>query len=74
VDLRGTQRPKGGCIESESAGEFWRVRLIESETRLRAARGIAKTETRGAIEAFEQLKRRGHRHSPPPLISDGWGG
>lgn len=24
---------------------------------------------------LEQLKkRRGHRHSPPPLVSDGWGG
>jgi len=42
---------------------------------LRAARGIAKSETEAAIEAFEQLKeRRGHRHSPPPLVSDGWGG
>ena len=48
--------------------------MIESDTRLRAARGIAKSETEAAIEAFEQLKRRGHRHSPPPLVSDGWGG
>jgi hypothetical protein len=49
--------------------------LIESETRLRAARGIAKSETEAAIEAFEQLKSsRGHPHSPPPLVSDGWGG
>lgn len=48
--------------------------MIESQTRLRAARGIAKSETEAAIEAFEQLKGRGHRHSPPPLVSDGWGG
>jgi hypothetical protein len=41
---------------------------------LRAARGIAKNETEAAIEAFEQLKSRGHRHSAPPLASDGWGG
>jgi hypothetical protein len=42
---------------------------------LRAARGIAKSETQAAIEAFEQLKSsRGHPHSPPPLVSDGWGG
>jgi hypothetical protein len=42
---------------------------------VRAARGIAKSETEAAIEAFEQLKERGgHRHSPPPLVSDGWGG
>ena len=49
--------------------------MIESETRLRAARGIAKSETEAAIEAFEQLKSsRGQQHSPPPLVSDGWGG
>lgn len=48
--------------------------MIESESRLRAARGIAKSETEAAIEAFEQLKGRGHPHSPPPLVSDGWGG
>jgi hypothetical protein len=42
---------------------------------VRAAGGIAKSETEAAIEAFEQLKeRRGHRHSPAPLVSDGWGG
>lgn len=42
---------------------------------MRAARGIAKSETEAAIEAFEQLKSsRGHSHSPPPLVSDGWGG
>ena len=42
---------------------------------MRAAHGIAKSEREAAIEAFEQLKeRRGQRHSPPPLVSDGWGG
>ena len=41
---------------------------------MRAARGLAKTETEAAIEAFTQLKSRGHEHSPPPLVSDGWGG
>ena len=41
---------------------------------MRAARGMAKNETEAAIEAFEQLKGRGQRHSPPPLVSDGWGG
>lgn len=49
--------------------------MIESDTRPRAARAIAKTETQAAIETFTQLKnRRGHEHPPPPLISDGWGG
>jgi hypothetical protein len=74
VDLREAQRAKGGYEESTHAGEFWRCTLIQSETRLRAARGLAKNETEAAIEAFAQLKSRGHEHSPPPLVSDGWGG
>ncbi len=75
MDLRGQQRAKGGYEERAHTGEFWRCTLIENQTRLRAARGIAKSETQAAIEAFEQLKeRRGHRHSPPPLVSDGRGG
>ena len=74
MGLRGQQGAKGGYQESADAGEFWRTTLIESDTRLRAARGIAKSETEAAIEAFEQLKGRGHPHSPPPLVSDGWGG
>ena len=56
-------------------GEFWRLTLIESDTRSRAARGLAKSETEASIEAFEQLKkRRGHRRSSPCSISDGWDG
>jgi len=43
-------------------------------TRLRVARGIGKTETEASIEAFESLQARGHPDSPPPLVSDGWGG
>ena len=48
--------------------------MIEIDTRLRAARGIAKTETEAATLVFETLKRRGHPESPPPTVSDGWGG
>lgn len=44
------------------------------DTRLRAARGIAKTETEASIEVFKTLKWRGHPDLPPPTISDGWGG
>jgi hypothetical protein len=44
------------------------------DTRLRAARGIAKTETEASMEVFKTLKRRGHPDLPPPTISDGWGG
>ena len=48
--------------------------MIDMDNRLRAARGIAKTETEASREVFETLKRRGHPDAPPPTISDGWGG
>ena len=41
---------------------------------MRVARGIAKNETLASIIVFRTLKRRGHPHAPPPIISDGWGG
>jgi hypothetical protein len=44
------------------------------DTRVRVARGIAKTETEASVAAFQTLKDRGHPDTPPPLISDGWGG
>lgn len=48
--------------------------MIETDTRLRVARGIAKTETKASQTVFETLKRRGHPEAPPPTLSDGWGG
>ena len=48
--------------------------MLDMDTRLRVARGIAKTETEASIEVFQALKRRGHPDAPPPTISDGWGG
>lgn len=48
--------------------------MIDMDTRVRAARGIAKTETEAAQEAFETLKGRGHPDAPPPTVSDGRGG
>lgn len=48
--------------------------MIDVDTRLRVARGIAKTETEASREVFETLKRRGHPDAPPPTVSDGWGG
>jgi len=48
--------------------------MTEIDTRLRVARGIAKTETQASVEVFETLKRRGHPQAPPPTVSDGWGG
>ena len=60
--------------ETEHSGQFWRSTMIDTDTRLRVARGIAKTETQASIIVFETLKRRGHPEAPPPTISDGWGG
>ena len=48
--------------------------MIDSNTRLREARGIAKTETEASREVFATLKRRGHPEAPVPRLSDGWGG
>jgi hypothetical protein len=48
--------------------------MMDMDTRLRVARGIAKTETEASQEVFETLKRRGHPDAPPPTVSDGWGG
>ena len=48
--------------------------MLDMDTRLRVARGIAKTETEASRQVFETLKRRGHPDAPPPTISDGWGG
>ena len=48
--------------------------MLDMDTRLRVARGIAKTETEASTIVFATLKRRGHPDAPPPTISDGWGG
>lgn len=48
--------------------------MIDMDSRLRVARGIAKTETEASVEVFATLQRRGHPEAPPPTISDGWGG
>jgi len=48
--------------------------MMDMDSRLRVARGIAKTETEASIAVFQTLKTRGHPAAPPPTISDGWGG
>jgi hypothetical protein len=67
-------REKKNYPESEQQGQFWRSTMIDIDTRLRVARGIAKTETQASTIVFASLKRRGHPDAPPPTISDGWGG
>ncbi len=48
--------------------------MIDMNTRLRAARGIVKTETEASQQVFQTLKDRGHPDTPLPTMSDGWGG
>jgi len=48
--------------------------MLDMDSRLRVARGVAKNETLASTEVFKTLKRRGHPDGPPPTISDGWGG
>jgi hypothetical protein len=38
-------------------------------------RGIGQTETKAAVQLWEQVKqRKAHATNPPPVLSDGWGG
>jgi hypothetical protein len=67
-------REKKNYPETDESGQFWRAAMIDMNSRLRVARGIAKNETLASIEVFKTLKRRGHPDRPPPTISDGWGG
>lgn len=47
--------------------------MIDTDSRLRAARGFGKTETEASAAVFRKLKERGHPEAPPPTVSDGWG-
>jgi hypothetical protein len=60
--------------ETDNSGQFWRSTMLDVNSRLRVARGIAKTETDASVIVFETLKERGHPDKPPPTLSDGWGG
>jgi len=67
-------REKKSYPETAESGQFWRSTLLDMDSRLRVACGIAKNETLASVEVFRTLKRRGHPEGPPPTISDGWGG
>jgi hypothetical protein len=60
--------------ETAESGTFWISTLLDSDSRLRAVRGIGKNETEASLKVFQTLQQRGHPEGPPPLISDGWGG
>lgn len=67
-------REKKRYPETDESGQFWRSTMLDMDSRLRVARGIAKDETQASIEVFPILKQRGHPDGPPPTISDSWGG
>ncbi len=46
--------------ETDESGQFWRSTMLDMDTRLRVARGIAKTETEASVIVFETLKKHGH--------------
>jgi len=75
VDLCRAQAGKKERVAQDEPGEYWRCTLIEAETRLRVGRGIGQNETEAAVVLWQQVKaREAHQHTPPPLLSDGWGG
>src|SRR4029450_8522299 len=73
LDLRRPQGRKKGLPEEDARGTFWRGTAIETDTRLRVGRAIAKTEEEVARQLMAQLKERGHPDAPPPLATDGQG-
>jgi hypothetical protein len=50
------------------------VTVVETETRLRGARAIEKTEAQASLRVMQRLAQRGHPALPPPLASDGGSG
>ena len=75
MDLCRAQAGKKERVGGNEVGEYWRCTAIEPQTRLRVGRGIGQTETQAAMALWTQVKQRhAHRHRPPPVLSDGWGG
>ena len=51
-----------------------RSTMLDMDSRMRVATAVEKDETQASQSVFEILQRRGHPNTPPPTISDGWGG
>jgi hypothetical protein len=41
--------------ETDESGQFWRSTLLDMDSRLRVARGIAKDETQASLVVFQTL-------------------
>jgi hypothetical protein len=75
MDVCRAEGKKDEARQPDEEGEYWRCTLIETRTRLRVGRGLGQNETEAAIDLWTHIKRRhAHQDSPPPLVSDGWGG
>ena len=46
-------KAKKSYPETAESGQFWRSTLLDMDTRLRVARGIAKDETQASVEVFQ---------------------
>lgn len=67
-------KEKKNYPETPESGQFMRSTMLDMDSRLRVACAIEKDETQASMGVFQMLKQRGHPDSPPPTISDGWGG
>jgi hypothetical protein len=65
---------KNGKGILDEGGEYWYCTLIENRTRLRIGRGIGRTESEAAQRIWRYWRWTQGVSSPPPLVSDGWGG
>lgn len=55
-------------------GSYWVCTLLESHTRLRAGYGVGSSEGDAAQRVWRRWRWRLGLRTPPPLVSDGWGG
>lgn len=69
-----TRGKKSGHEEPPDKGTFWRVTVLETDTRLRVARGVEKNEADATLQALKTLAQRSGMNQPPPLASDGHNG
>ena len=67
-------REKKSYAEMDESGSFWISTLLDTDSRLRVVRGIGKNETEASLQVFQTIQRRSHSDSPPPQLSDSWGG
>ena len=69
-----TRGKKSDHPETEETGTFWRVTLLETNTRLRVCRAFAKSALAATEQVFEQIAARHKMEAPPPTVSDGHNG